>query len=30
MQADAPATEQFWTRMTTFLNPLAVHQPTPS
>jgi dienelactone hydrolase len=29
-QADALATEQFWTRMITFLNHLAVHQPTPS
>ena len=28
-QADALATEQFWTRMITFLNHLAVHQPTP-
>jgi dienelactone hydrolase len=27
-QADALATEQFWTRMITFLNHLAVHQPT--
>jgi hypothetical protein len=29
-QADALATEQFWTRMIAFLNHLAVHQPTPS
>jgi dienelactone hydrolase len=29
-QADALATEQFWARMITFLNYLAVHQPTPS
>jgi dienelactone hydrolase len=29
-QADALATEQFWTRMITFLNHLAGHQPTPS
>jgi dienelactone hydrolase len=29
-QADALATEQFWTRMITFLNHLAVHQPIPS
>ncbi len=29
-QADALATEQFWTRMITFLNHLAIHQPTPS
>ena len=29
-QADALATEQFWTRMITFLNHLAVHQPTHS
>jgi dienelactone hydrolase len=29
-QADALATEQFWTRMITFLNHLAVRQPTPS
>src|SRR5580693_5152570 len=29
-QADALATEQFWSRMITFLNHLAVHQPTPS
>jgi dienelactone hydrolase len=29
-QADALATEQFWTRMITFLNHLAVHQPMPS
>jgi dienelactone hydrolase len=29
-QADALATEQFWTRMITFLSHLAVHQPTPS
>jgi dienelactone hydrolase len=29
-QADALATEQFWTRMITFLDHLAIHQPTPS
>jgi hypothetical protein len=29
-QADALATDQFWTRMITCLNHLAVHQPTPS
>jgi dienelactone hydrolase len=29
-QADALATEQFWTRMITFLNHLTTHQPTPS
>jgi dienelactone hydrolase len=29
-QADALATGQFWTRMITFLNHLAAHQPTPS
>ena len=29
-QADALATEQFWTRMITFLNHLAVHPPMPS
>ena len=29
-QADALATEQFWTRTITFLNHLAVHQPTHS
>ena len=27
-QADALATEQFWTRMITFLNHLAIHRPT--
>jgi hypothetical protein len=29
-QADALATEQFWTRMITFLDHLAVGQPAPS
>jgi dienelactone hydrolase len=30
VQANALATEQFWTRMITFLHRLAIHQPTPS